>query len=115
MAILPILDSQNFKLPGYDLLDKIVDAFASRESIRVISSSEDFLEVKLLWGAFTVTKGERQEIHIEGGPRFCQHALQAISKNRKGIEVISRHIQKPALHRRLLLPFSKKSSPERLE
>lgn len=115
MGLLPILDSRNFQPPGYDLVDKIIDAFASRESIRVISSSESFWEIKLLWGALTVTNGERQEIHIEGGPRFCRHALEAISKNRKGIEVISRHIQKPALHRRLLFTTARESNSGRLK
>lgn len=90
-------------LPGYDLFDRIIDKFASRERIRAIVSSPDYQEINLLWGCITWTKGSRREILIEGGPRFCQAALQDIEKHAKGVEVIASHVRpRVPWHRRLL-------------
>lgn len=86
-------DTLKAGLPGYDLLDRIIDKFASRERIRAIVSSPDYQEINLLWGFFNWTKGSRTEILIEGGPRFCQAALKALEKHAKGIEIITPHLR----------------------
>ena len=73
------------KLSGYGLLDKIVDAFATREKIRVIVSSPNYQELNILWGLITYNKGSKSEMLIEGGPRYCQAALRGRSDHSIGI------------------------------
>jgi hypothetical protein len=89
--------------PGYNLLDKIVDAFATREKIRVIVSSPDYQELSILWDLIKWTNGSKRELLIEGGPRFCQAALRAIEEHANGVEVLTAPLRQTVpWHRRLL-------------
>jgi hypothetical protein len=89
-------------LPGYDFFDRIIDKFATRERIKVIVSSPNYLEIEILWGLGKITKGSRQEFLIEGGPRFCQAALRGLEKHSKAVEILTKQFR-PQLpwHRRL--------------
>jgi hypothetical protein len=89
-------------LPGYDLFDRIIDIFLTRERIRVIVSSPDYQEADVLWGFFKWTKGSRREILIEGGPKFCEAALKDIELHSKAVEILTKHLR-PGVpwHRRL--------------
>ena len=95
-------DTLKSGLPGYDLLDRIIDKFATRERIRAIVSSPDYLEIELLWGLGKITKGSRKEFLIEGGPRFCQAALRGLEEHSKAVEILTKQFR-PQLpwHRRL--------------
>jgi hypothetical protein len=90
------------KLPGYDLFDKIIDAFATREKIKVIVSSPDYQELSFLWDIVKWTKGSKRELLIEGGPRFCQAALRAVEEHARGVEVLTAPLRQTVpWHRRL--------------
>ncbi len=80
-------------LAGFNLFDRILDRFATRERIRVIVSSPDFRELTLFFGLVTWTKGARRELLIEGGPRFCEAALRDIEKHGTGIEIVTAHLR----------------------
>src|SRR5258707_9339286 len=46
-------------LPGYDLFERLLDVFASRQKVRLIVTSEGYCELKILWGAIEFTKGSK--------------------------------------------------------
>lgn len=77
-------------LPGYDLADRLIDIFASRQRLRLIVTSDDYYEVRLIWGLVEFTKGSKHEFLIEGGPGFCEAALHSLEGSKRTVKVISR-------------------------
>jgi hypothetical protein len=77
-------------LPGYDLLDRFVDAFAARQRVRVIVASDGYCELRVLWGLIEFAKGSKQEFLIEGGPGFCEAALRSLEGSQRTVKVVSR-------------------------
>jgi hypothetical protein len=84
------------QLPGYSLVDRLIDVVETRQKIKVIVTSPDYWELEILWGVIKFSKGSKREFLIEGGPGLCEAALRSLG--RKGIaEVTSRVIGKREL------------------
>ena len=78
------------EIPGYQLIERIIDVFATRERWRVIVTSEDYCEVRFLWGAIEFSKGAKREFLIEGGPGFCNAVLRNLEGSQRASKIISK-------------------------
>ncbi len=77
-------------IPGYDLIERLIDVFASRQRVRLIITSDDYCEIRVLWGAFEFARGSKREFLIEGGPGFCEATLKAMEGSKRTVKVVER-------------------------
>jgi hypothetical protein len=77
-------------IPGYSLLERLIDVFETRQRISLIVTSDGYWELRILWGAIEFTKGSKQEFLIEGGPGFCEAALRSLEGSKRTVKVVSR-------------------------
>jgi hypothetical protein len=77
-------------LPGYDLLERFIDVFATRQRLRLVVTSDNYCEVRIAWGLFEFAKGSKQEFLIEGGPGFCEAVLRSLEGSKRTVKVVSR-------------------------
>lgn len=79
-------------IPGYNLAERLVDIFEKRQRIRLIVTSDDYLELRICWGLVEFTKGSKREFLIEGGPGLCDAALKSLEGSRRTVNIVSRTI-----------------------
>jgi hypothetical protein len=79
-------------LPGYDLVERFIDVFATRQRMRLVITSDDFCELRILWGAVEFTKGAKKEFLIEGGPGFCEATLKSLEGSKRTVKVVERSL-----------------------
>ena len=79
-------------IPGYTLAERLVDIFEKRQRVRLIVTSDDYVEVKLFWGEFEFTKGSKREFLIEGGPNLCEATMKSLGGSKRTLNVVSRAI-----------------------
>jgi hypothetical protein len=79
-------------IPGYSLAERLVDIFEKRQRVRLIVTSDDYVEVRILWGAFEFTKGSKREFLIEGGPNLCEATMKSLGGSKRTVNVVSRAI-----------------------
>lgn len=76
-------------VPNYDRADRILDIFKSRQRIRLIVTSEEYLELRILWGLVDFTKGLKREFLIEGGPGLCDAAMRSLEGSKRVVKVVT--------------------------
>jgi hypothetical protein len=79
-------------IPGYSLAERLVDIFEKRQRIRLIVTSDDYMELRICWGLIEFTKGSKREFLIEGGPGLCDAALRSLEGSKRTVNIISRNI-----------------------
>jgi hypothetical protein len=79
-------------IPGYSLAERLVDIFEKRQRIRLIVTSDDYLELRICWGLVEFTKGSKREFLIEGGPGLCDAAMKTLEGSRRTVNIVSRTI-----------------------
>jgi hypothetical protein len=81
-------------VPGYSLVERLIDLVTARQRIRIVVTSDGYCEVRLLWGAVEFSKGFKREFLIEGGPGFCERALLSLERSKSTVQVVSRVVGK---------------------
>lgn len=76
-------------IPGYTLAERLLDIFEKRQRIRLIVTSDDYVEVRVLWGLVEFTKGSKREFLIEGGPNLCEATMKSLGGSKRTLKVIS--------------------------
>jgi hypothetical protein len=75
---------------GVSLVERLIDVVTARQRIRLVVTSDNYCEVRILWGAVEFSKGFKQEFLIEGGPGFCEAALLSLESSKRTVKVVSR-------------------------
>ena len=78
--------------PGYGLAERLMDVLSRRQRIRLIVTSGDYVELRLLWGLIEFTKGEKREFLIDGGPGLCDTVIRQLEES-KTLRVVSHTLE----------------------
>jgi hypothetical protein len=77
-------------IPDYSLIDRVLDVFRTRQRIRLVVTSDNHCELRILWGAIDFSKGSKREFLIEGGPGLCDAAMRSLEGSKRTVTLVSR-------------------------
>jgi hypothetical protein len=77
-------------VPDYSVVHRVLDVFRTRQRIRLIVTSDDHWEVRILWGLIEFSKGSKREFLIEGGPGLCDAALRSLEGSKRTVKLVDR-------------------------
>ena len=79
-------------MPGYDLAERVIDVFGSREKIQVIVTDANYFRLSLFGRLFEVERGSKREFLIEGGKNFCDAAIRALESSKGTAKMMVRQM-----------------------
>ncbi|PKN28133.1 MAG: hypothetical protein CVU65_00195 [Deltaproteobacteria bacterium HGW-Deltaproteobacteria-22] len=70
------------------MLSKFKDLLQAKQRHRIVVTTPDYYQIEILWGLFSLEKGEKREFLIEGGPEFCAAVLQSLRSDAKILKLL---------------------------
>jgi hypothetical protein len=73
---------------AYGFIQRFSDVFRKEETLRIIATGPDYVEVAVLWGLVHFERGEKKEFIIKGPPGFCKAVLEQMKLQGSNLKIL---------------------------